>query len=242
MPFWWLCEIVLAWTSKVEASFLAQINVFREPSRDVQRYVSWSSQVLAGKINGCLIMYWGVGRKIRTGLPEESALQFLDIWIKGILDGFDVPINRIAIITDTHAEINGVSIIGANSYISDSENVLKKFGWSTVKMSRLLGDPGVQSGLSYIKAWEEEQVNHKKELEKLAAIHSNNVDPAEAARDYYIQNRIESKVLSELYPEAVMVTYNSSMFDFLLPRLPKIHVFVGPKKYVKRPWFDSEVR
>gem|GEM_PF-7115768 len=190
------------------------------------------------------ISYWGIGDRSAPSSKEVAALSFLEAAIRQLSRALDLEWSLEILLTDTHARINGKGEEVIQEYSINTLRLLKEHGIRGHLLSELLEAEGLDPSLTMgtteeiHKGWLLLRSQRKRELVRLASVHSRGSRPEQAAELYYRSNLIEASVLAKLRPKSIFLTYMVPSMAYLLPPLPLLHLYVGPDRLVKRPWFD----
>jgi len=195
------------------------------------------------------VMYWGMGLKKVASEIEERALINLDNFKVCFQENFGQSVMKIIlIITDKHAELNGISSDIIEQYIQSVGELMQRHGYQFIRMSNLWKEWGMT--IDYIKKetrkirksqWN--RVKIRKDLEAMALKHYFGEDRnyVKGARQYWLTSIKESDYIQDKFCTSLFLTYNSKKLDPIFPKqLPILHLHVIKGNRDEddiKPWF-----
>jgi len=248
------CYVARTLDSRVEPrihdclEFLRDGRLFRMRKAHRRRFAPYLRTALLLGLPLRFLSYWGIGRKPQCGEPEARAFEFLNGWLDTLSEiaGLDHTVEFL--LTDTHAAINGIPPDTARDYAESTRRFLDAHGHRSQLMSEWMREHTNRDPAAWLESfaideadWRAVPHSWKSALERCAALRVNgDKPPAIAARQYYAVNLAESVLIAHFLPGHALISYQNPELDFLLPPLPKVYTYVGPKHRVRRPWFDEE--
>ncbi len=185
------------------------------------------------------VMYWGKGRRESVSLPEQKALIFLREFCEKIQREY-VPGSVITFVyTDTHAVLNGHDSVSIMAYLDSLRDLVRAQSYPV--------DIVLMSSLQKfnIKTLSDVARNAciDKRLLKLLVRSSEKhnsviLDNVFGAKLYFTVNQMEKIKIQEAFQNHIFLTYNSSVYNSLLPdKLPIFYMYSLNKGTSVKPWF-----
>ena len=179
------------------------------------------------------VMYWGKGQRSRVGAPEEEAIEFLEKMFNRIRSVYDIGIEFTAVVTDTHATLNGHTATEIKDYFNSVETLLNKYNAKAILMSKVANVDllNLESFMSDM------DVPIPSEIFEMASRHYKG-SPEEGARKYVQLNQHEKKQIGSAFSNSIFLTNNGSSLNILFPKnLPIFYMYSIRKGNSQKPWF-----
>ncbi len=215
------------------------------------RYTYSRSKQLKSQINYAIInnqpitivSFWGIGNKTKPTQVEYNVIKILNEINQEIKKVYPPGLKFIFIISDKHAYLNQFPQENINSYIEKIQKLLHQYHFQTILLSDLYQKYNINSkqiekqALSQKEWWEHFPL--KKQLIKQAQKISFHPEKEKAALIYAFTRIKEAQIISQEFPKAIFLTYNSPLFHPISPNLPTIHFRPdSPNKITTPPWFN----
>lgn len=188
----------------------------------------WASVTEVG-----LIFYWGCFARDGIGHEENDLVLYVDRIRRMIAQNGPCECHVEVIYTDTHARLNGASEARIASYYESSKSILTREGWGITPLSDIVAG-GIVENNDEVLGFYKREVNI---LNKQAsAIHGEKAGQ-EMAIKYLSANLLESAYIFRHYPRSIFLHAGVSELTFMLPSLPRLHIFTGENRCTAKPWF-----
>ncbi len=184
-------------------------------------------------------MLWGVWRKNGVDNTDFEAVGILDELLMGIRAVHGPGASLTIVLTDSHAELNGVEkkdIYGYDSYMANFERYARLKGYDTKRLSEILGKVNV-GGV----AEEAEKIEGSEIWENLASSaerYYSGENKLDGARAYVRRRLAEKPMLAKIFDGSIFLTYNGPRYDALAPDLPTLYIISNRKRESRKPWFN----
>jgi asparagine synthase (glutamine-hydrolysing) len=179
------------------------------------------------------VMYWGKGERDFIGKNELQALDFLKTMFESISRIYKEKTRLTIVYTDTHAKLNGFEDEEIQSYKNSLEEILKKYNFSLVCMSKIANlekYDEIKVEESFLNLLVNSARKHYKGNENIQKI----------AKWYYQQNQIEKQKITEYFENHIFLTYNGSEINPLFPeKMPIFYMYSTKKGDSEKPWFKE---
>ncbi len=239
-----LRKIITGELSEEIATSLQSRQVLRSPIleplaiRQILQHSLTSSQPVQ------FLAYWGCGKRDSISEVDRQTLLKLIELTHRVRRVKQVVPKLTLIFTDQHARNNRIPEDRQQYYFGAVAEYAQKLGVKTIFLSELWASAGLTHDQILKKRREPEfeslwfELPHREALILQARKHfEHEGDPEEAAKLYYLHCRAEAPIVRQQYPQSIFTTYNSSSFDFLLPDLPKLHIYSFKHGTSVKPWF-----
>ena len=182
------------------------------------------------------VLYWGKGPRRFVSQPEIQCLDYLAALQERIKSTYAPGAKIILLLTDTHARLNGYSQTDIDAYFSSVGAATKAYEYQCRRLSDVCLAGQHDTGLEVSSPPDPELLER---LTRSASKWYRGGDaPEDAAVRYYAMNMVERQAVEHCYPEAVFVTFNSSLFRALFPhQLPIFYMYSIKKGVAEKPWF-----
>lgn len=224
--------------------FLSNSSLFRKASSHERKRLLDRLEAAAltgGKLH--FLCEWGLGKNVSFGEPDLVAISHIEKIVTAISSITKTSTSIMFLLTDTHAQVNGIDSSQWGKYGADVRNSLSDRGHDSCFLSSLISqipesmfseDTVVNAPIA---SWGKLTEFQQTEMVRRANRCSNGKNAKQAAQEYFDLSRIERAAIAGFYPQGVFITYHTPTFNFLLPSLPTIYSFVSANRNVLRPWF-----
>jgi len=183
------------------------------------------------------VLYWGKGEKNLPDEAEKAAFKFLESLNERIKSVYASGAKFTLILTDTHAELNGLDDDGVREYYSAIQKLSSTSGFETIFMSEI----------APLKEIEPDQYDSLQISDKVRSIlttsaekhYKGSNDYNSGAIKYFAQNQIEKVAVEKQFPDSVFLTYSGGDLNDIFPNLPIFYMYSTQKGVSSKPWFIS---
>lgn len=186
------------------------------------------------------VLYWGVWQHSAMRAGERVFLEHLESLAEGISRTLRVPCQLRIVATDTHARLNGVPDAVIEGYLGDLSRVAGERGIDIERLSSLVADlpPVVGNAgppdFQPSQKWQRLRAMLKTQAAKLF------VDAEAKAAAYELANLREGGGVLRKYPTGIFLHTGVPELRPLLCSLPTVHIYTGPGRKTRKPWFEGE--
>ncbi|MFH0817558.1 MAG: asparagine synthase-related protein [Candidatus Micrarchaeota archaeon] len=199
-------------------------------------------------VRGCIVknksiklfMLWGVWRKNGINFADVEAVEILGKMLSKIKNEHGPGANLTIVLTDSHAELNGVEkkeIYGYDSYMASIERYARSKGYETKRLSEVLGKASLGGIGEEARKIEGGEIWGN--LVSSAEKYYGGKDKLEGARAYVGRRLAEKPILSKIFEGSIFLTYNGPRYDALAPDLPTLYIISNKKRESGKPWFTQ---
>jgi hypothetical protein len=187
-----------------------------------------------------LFYLWGIHKKDLMNNSDEVALSFLnDVinHIENVMASVSCPIEFTMVLSDAHAELNGVPIESIRSYLAEvSEWAINK-GWDVRYLSDLWKNHGLT--LDIISEMAKEVTDEAIDglLMTSASKYYGGDDKKIGAKRYQVARQLEKEIMKKEFTDYIHVSAVDARLLYLQPDLPHFQVWTIKKGISKKPWF-----
>ena len=208
----------------------------REQPSDVKLLHQSITEAVALRHPVTFVLYWGKGPRRFVSQPEMQCLDYLAALQERIKSTYAPGAKIILLLTDTHARLNGYSQVDIDTYFLSVGSAIKAYEYECRRLSDVCLARRHNTGLHVSSPPDPELLER---LTRSASKWYRGRDaPEDAAVRYHAMNMVERQAVEQCYPEAVFVTFNSSLFRALFPRqLPIFYMYSIKKGVAEKPWF-----
>jgi hypothetical protein len=193
------------------------------------------------------IAQWGLSREASFDDNDVRTLDYLAEGVRMLADAAGVEQRMTLLIMDSHAAVNGIGVAEYERYALDVRNHATGRGIDCANFLDIARDGGLtmqrieSEGESFDEHWGQLSDFTREEMNRRAFCHSHRGgDVKEAGKLYFCVSKVEAAILSAAFCGAVLVTFHTPNFAFLLPNLPTVFTYAGPMKSTQRPWFKYD--
>ncbi len=182
------------------------------------------------------VSFWGAGFKAKVGASDRRAVAHAVHLCATIGARLEAPTRLTLLLTDTHARLNEIPRECAEAYMASMSALAAAFRVDTMRLSELPGydrieqrdvglpDDAVKGMSRYTRA------AHRFGLGQEGAIR------------YLRLRRSERKLVSQQFPDAILLSGDRPSDKFLLPELPTVFFYTGGPGNNHKPWLEAEAR
>lgn len=192
---------------------------------------------LSGSGQHChLIAYWGIWRDGDFGGDERALLEGLSRVAQILADALAIDASVQLIVTDTHARLNGVPqelIDGCMVALKASHLPGVRPSWMS-QIASSVPDGGVIDTLRAVPGGERLLDQACRQAAKLFP----GEDAQARAFAYVAANLNEAPNIFGQWPSGIFFHIGPPELKLMLPSLPMLYGFAGPKSRTSKPWFS----
>jgi hypothetical protein len=182
-----------------------------------------------------LIAYWGIWTTERWSTAETELLRLLDRISEIISENLGIEVNHEIILTDTHAQINGVPNPVIDSYLEELRACVSG-RTHLYRLSEIVPAtapmPSLRTAMSY-SGMNRIFLQLVRQANKL--FDQNEAESLAAA--YLLANLREAPHVFGKFPKGIFVHLGQTEIKAILPSLPMLMAYTGPGRETRKPWF-----
>ena len=204
-------------------------------SRKFNRYSAYKLDETNG-VAEKFVMFWGTLGKIIIDNEDLQSVEFLKKFRGRIEKAVGKWIEIKVLMADSHAQMNGIDMVNAYTYLQNIKEVLEKNDFTALYLSSLWKKWGID--LDTIKSERNKLRIENAEL-KQSLIHASEKyykgGYNEGHLMYYTMRKIERDYLEKEFSGHIFLTYNNPNFREILPDMPTLHIY-AKEGFSKPPW------
>jgi hypothetical protein len=184
------------------------------------------------------VLYWGKGPRNEAGAHEAECIQYLSSMRKRIADVYNQGAEFKVIFTDSHARLNGHSVLSYTRYFRSVDDLLGASDWTSCYLASLVRD-------ARPLLHEYDAVANPADttiLDQLTATaqkwYRGPGRASDGALAYYVANMSERQAVQLAFPDSIFLTFNGSELRPLFPTdMPIFYMYSLKKGFGVKPWF-----
>jgi len=186
-----------------------------------------------------LVLYWGIWQRASVGAGEYRFLERLNVLTRAIAANLKVPCELKVIVTDTHAQLNGVPNDVIEAYVASATAAAASVGARADRLSMLMADapavPANESPHDFTppQKWQRLRTILATQAGKLFA------DAEDRAAAYELANLREGGAVLRAFPLGIFLNTGLPELRPMLCSLPTIHIYTGSGQKTRKPWFEG---